>query len=44
MFVMERTNNRKDFYSNLFNARDGEWPQWLNTLIEERYGFKPYKL
>ena len=26
------------------NAHDGEFPEWLNTLIQERYGFKPYKL
>lgn len=26
------------------NKHDGEWPEWLNKMIEERYGFKPYKL
>ena len=23
---------------------DGDWPAWLYELIENRYGFKPYKL
>lgn len=26
------------------DTHDGEFPEWLNTLIQERYGFKPYKL
>ena len=26
------------------DTHDGEWPQWLNDMIQERYGFKPYKL
>jgi len=26
------------------DTHDGEWCPWLNKLIEERYGFKPYKL
>ena len=30
----------KDYTDN----HDGEWPKWLNDLIYERYGFKPYKL
>ena len=25
-------------------THDGEFPEWLNKLIQERYGFKPYKL
>ena len=25
-------------------THDGEWPEWLNKLIEERYNFTPYKL
>lgn len=26
------------------DKHDGEFPMWLNNLIEQRYGFKPYKL
>ena len=26
------------------DKHNGEWPAWLNKLIEERYGFKPYEL
>lgn len=26
------------------DTHDGEWPQWLNEMIQDRYGFKPYKL
>lgn len=26
------------------DTHNGEWPHWLNNLIEQRYGFKPYKL
>ena len=25
-------------------SHNGEWPEWLNKMIEERYNFKPYKL
>jgi len=30
--------------TNYTDAHDGEFPEWLNNLIEKRYGFKPYKL
>lgn len=26
------------------DAHGGEWPAWLDELIQERYGFKPYRL
>lgn len=26
------------------DAHNGEFPEWLNTLIQERYDFKPYSL
>lgn len=29
---------------NYTKEHDGEWPQWVNDLFFERYGFKPYKL
>ena len=34
------TKEQKDYTDN----HDGEFPEWLNKLIEERYGFTPYKL
>ena len=26
------------------DSHNGEWPEWLNKLIQDRYGFKPYAL
>lgn len=40
LLIQEYTRELKDYT----DAHDGEWPAWLNKLIEERYGFKPYKL
>lgn len=40
MLVQEYTKELMDYT----DAHDGEFPEWLNTLIKERYGFKPYKL
>jgi hypothetical protein len=40
MLVQEYTRELTDYN----DAHDGEFPEWLNTLIQERYGFKPYKL
>ena len=40
MLVQEYTKELTDYT----DAHDGEFPEWLNNLIEERYGFKPYKL
>lgn len=38
--IQQYTKELKDYTDN----HDGEFPEWLNNLIEERYGFKPYKL
>lgn len=38
--IQQYTKELKDYTDN----HDGEFPEWLNKLIEERYGFKPYKL
>ena len=38
--IQKYTKELKDYT----DAHDGEWPEWLNDLIQERYGFKPYKL
>ena len=40
LLIQEYTKELKDYT----DTHDGEWPIWLNELIEERYGFKPYKL
>ena len=40
LLIQEYTEELKAYT----DAHDGEWPEWLNNLIEERYGFKPYKL
>ena len=40
LLVQEYTNELKEYT----DTHNGEWPQWLNELIQERYGFKPYKL
>lgn len=40
VLIQEYTKEPKDYA----DANNGEWPQWLNQLIQERYGFKPYKL
>lgn len=38
--LQEYTKELKDYT----DSHNGEWPEWLNKLIEERYGFKPYSL
>lgn len=38
--IQEYTKELKEYT----DTHDGEWCPWLNKLIEERYGFKPYKL
>jgi len=38
----EAIKRASTFLQKVFH--DGEWCPWLNKLIEERYGFKPYKL
>lgn len=40
LLIQEYTKQLTDYT----NAHNGEFPEWLNTLIQERYGFKPYKL
>lgn len=40
LLIQEYTNELKDYT----DKHNGEWPMWLDTLIQERYGFKPYKL
>ena len=40
LLVQKYTKELKEYT----DKNDGEWPTWLNELIEERYGFKPYKL
>lgn len=38
--LQEYTKELKEYT----DTNDGEWPDWLNRMIEERYNFKPYKL
>lgn len=40
LLIQEYTKELTDYT----DTHDGEFPEWLNTLIQERYGFKPYKL
>ena len=40
LLIQEYTKELK----NYTDTHNGEWPAWLNTLIETRYGFKPYNL
>ena len=40
LLIQKYTKELKEYT----DKNDGEWPAWLNELIEERYGFKPYKL
>ena len=40
LLIQEYTKELKDYT----DKHDGEFPAWLNNLIEQRYGFKPYKL
>lgn len=40
LLLQEYTKELQDYT----NAHDGDWPTWLYELIENRYGFKPYKL
>lgn len=40
MMIQGYTKELEDYTS----SHDGEFPEWLNLLIQERYGFKPYKL
>lgn len=40
MLIQKYTKELKEYT----DAHNGEWPDWLNSLIEKRYGFKPYKL
>lgn len=38
--IQQYTKELKDYT----NSHNGEWPGWLNNLIQERYNFKPYNL
>ena len=40
LLIQEYTKELKAYT----DAHDGEWSEWLNNLIEQRYGFKPYRL
>lgn len=40
LLIQEYTKELKDHA----DSHGGEWPEWLNELIKERYGFLPYKL
>lgn len=40
LLIQQYTNELKEYT----DTHDGEWPEWLNNLIQERYGFKPYTL
>ena len=40
LLIQEYTKQLKEYT----DKHDGEWPTWLGKLIQERYGFKPYKL
>lgn len=40
LLIQEYTKELKGYTS----THDGEWPAWLNNLIQERYNFTPYKL
>lgn len=40
LLVQEYTKELKDYT----DQHDGEWPEWLDKLIQDRYNFKPYKL
>lgn len=38
--IQEYTKELKDYT----DKHEGAWPEWLDKLIQDRYGFKPYKL
>ena len=40
LLIQEYTKELKEYT----DTHDGEFPMWLNNLIEQRYGFKPYNL
>lgn len=40
LLVQKYTKELIDYTDN----HDGDFPEWLNTLIQERYSFKPYPL
>ena len=40
LLMQEYTRELQDYT----DKHNGEWPEWLNTLIQERYGFTPYTL
>lgn len=40
LLVQQYTKELKDHT----DKHEGEWPEWLDNLFQERYGFKPYKL
>ncbi len=40
MLVQEYTKELRAYT----DAHNGEWPEWLNRLVQERYGYKPYSL
>lgn len=40
LLIQQYTKELKEYT----DAHDGEWPEWLNKLIQDRYGFKPYTL
>ena len=40
LLIQQYTSELRDYT----DQHHGEWPEWLNTMIQERYGFKPYTL
>lgn len=40
LLIQKYTKELKEYT----DKHNGEFPKWLNKLIEERYGFTPYKL
>lgn len=40
ILIQKYTNELIDYTDN----HDGDFPEWLNRLVQERYGFMPYPL
>ena len=40
LLIQQYTHELKEYT----DTHNGEFPEWLNALIQERYGFIPYKL
>lgn len=40
LLIQQYTHELKEYT----DTHNGEFPEWLNALIQERYGFKPYNL